>query len=114
MTGPFLTGPWKADAAGLVLSVRLTPKGGRDAIDGVEELADGRAVLKIRVRAAPTDGEANSALTKLLAKAFDVASRSVVLTSGASARIKRLHIAGDAAALMTRLETILTKSQVKS
>jgi uncharacterized protein len=29
--------------------VRLTPKGGRDAIDGIERLADGRAVLKARV-----------------------------------------------------------------
>jgi uncharacterized protein YggU (UPF0235/DUF167 family) len=40
--------------------VRLTPKGGWDAVDGIEQLADGRSVLKVRVRAAASDGEANA------------------------------------------------------
>ena len=30
--------PWRATEAGLTLVVRLTPKGGRDAIDGVETI----------------------------------------------------------------------------
>ena len=50
------------DADGIVLAVRLTPKGGRDSIDGVDTLADGTVVLKARVRAAPSEGEANAAL----------------------------------------------------
>ena len=54
--------------------MRLTPKGGRDAIDGIEQLADGRAVLKVRVRAAASEGEANAALVKLVAKALGVAT----------------------------------------
>ena len=33
--------PWRATADGVVLSCRLTPKGGRDAIDGVATLSDG-------------------------------------------------------------------------
>ena len=53
-----------------VLDVRLTPRGGRDAIEGVEQLADGRAVLKARVRAAPSEGEANAALCRLIADAL--------------------------------------------
>ncbi len=48
--------PWSAVAGGIALSVRLTPKGGRDGIDGIEILADGRPVLKVRVRAAPSEG----------------------------------------------------------
>ena len=40
-----------ATPGGVVLAVRLTPKGGRDAIDGVETLGDGRPVLNARVRA---------------------------------------------------------------
>ena len=44
------------------VTVRLTPKGGRDAVDGIERMADGRSVLKVRVRAAPSEGEANAAL----------------------------------------------------
>jgi len=51
--------PWTAAAGGLLLVVRLTPRGGRDAIDGIEELADGRAVLKVRVRATPSEGESS-------------------------------------------------------
>jgi uncharacterized protein YggU (UPF0235/DUF167 family) len=35
----------------LVLSVRLTPNSFRDEIGGSDHLADGRTVLKVRVRA---------------------------------------------------------------
>ncbi|MBI4366616.1 MAG: DUF167 domain-containing protein, partial [Deltaproteobacteria bacterium] len=48
--------PWSAIAGGIALAVRLTPKGGRDAIDGIESLADGRSVLKARVAAPPSEG----------------------------------------------------------
>ncbi len=98
--------PWAAVAGGVVLHVRLTPKGGRDAIDGIEQMADGRSVLKARVRAAPSEGEANEALIRLMAKALEVPRRDVTLTAGATARIKRLTIAGDASALMARLEKL--------
>jgi len=45
---------------GAALAVRLTPKSGCDAIDGVQEFGDGRPALMVRVRAAPADGEANA------------------------------------------------------
>jgi uncharacterized protein len=98
--------PWAIAPGGLSVSIRLTPKGGRDAIDGIEALADGRAVLKVRVRAVPSEGEANAALIKLMAKALGVAPRQVTLAAGATARIKRLTIAGDATALAAALEKI--------
>lgn len=98
---------WRVVAGGLSLTVRLTPKGGRDAIDGVERLADGRAVLRARVRAAATGGEANAALVKLLARVLDVAPRSVDLVAGETARIKRLKIDGSGPALAAALERIL-------
>jgi uncharacterized protein YggU (UPF0235/DUF167 family) len=99
--------PWSASADGLVLSVRLTPKGGRDAIEGVERMADGRHVLKARVRAAPFEGEANDALTRLIAKTLDVPARAVNLTAGATSRIKRIAVSGDAAALAAKLEKLV-------
>jgi len=89
-----------------VLHVRLTPKGGRDSVDGIERLADGRSVLKARVRAAASEGEANDALVRLLAKALGVPPRAVTLRSGATSRIKRLAIAGDPAKLAAALERI--------
>ncbi|MFN3658233.1 MAG: DUF167 family protein [Pseudolabrys sp.] len=99
--------PWSLAAGGVTLVVRLTPKGGRDAIDGVETLSDGRAVLKARVRAAPSEGEANDALCRLLAKALGVAPRDVTLAAGATARVKRLTVAGDGPTLVARLEKLL-------
>lgn len=98
--------PWIATASGVTLAVRLTPKGGRDSIDGIETLSDGRAVLKARVRAVPSEGEANTALVKLLAKSLDVPARSVAVTGGATARVKRIAIDGDAATLIARLEKL--------
>lgn len=99
--------PWTASATGLAVVVRLTPRGGRDAIDGVEILSDGRPVLKVRVRAAPTEGEANAALVRLLAKSLDVPARAVNLTAGATARVKRVEIEGDASTLAEKLETFV-------
>lgn len=88
--------PWAISAEGLVLTVRLTAKSGRDAIDGVARLADGRSVLKARVRAAASNGEANRALVRLLARTFDIAPGNVALVAGATSRLKRLLIRGDA------------------
>jgi uncharacterized protein len=87
-----------------VLAVRLTPKGGRDSVDGMEQLADGRSVLKVRVRAAASEGEANAALVKLIAKTIGVAPREVELVAGATSRVKRLRIAGNGTALAAALE----------
>jgi uncharacterized protein YggU (UPF0235/DUF167 family) len=99
-----VAGPWAATAGGVDLTVRLTPKGGRDSIDGVALLADGRAVLKVRVRAAPSEGEANDALCRLVAKSVGVPPRDVSLAAGATARVKRLMIAGDSPTLIAALE----------
>jgi uncharacterized protein (TIGR00251 family) len=98
--------PWTFTPDGLLLTVRLTPKGGRDALDGIAQLADGRAVLKARVRAAASEGEANSALVQLIARTLAVPPTSVSLIAGETARIKRLKIAGDASALATNLERL--------
>ena len=99
--------PWHVVTDGLALTVRLTPKGGRDAIDGVERMADGRSVLKVRVRAAPGDGEANAALLGLIAKSLGVATRQVSLAAGATARVKRLKIDGAGPALAAALAKIV-------
>ena len=98
--------PWAPTAGGLVLTVRLTPKGGRDAIDGIEQMADGRAVLRVRVRAPPREGEANDALVRFMAKALGVPPRAVELATGQTARLKRLKISGSAIALAEVLEKI--------
>ena len=98
--------PWTVTAGGLIVVVRLTPKGGRDEIDRVERLSNGKWVLKARVRAVASEGEPNDALMRLLAKSLDVAPRRVSLIAGATARIKRLMIAGDGKVLAAALEQL--------
>src|SRR5260370_28669452 len=99
--------PWRSEAGALILSVRLTPKGGQDAIDGIAQLADGRSVLKVRVRAPASEGEANAALVKLIAKTLGVAPRDVRLVAGASARLKRAKVAGAGATLAVTLDKLI-------
>jgi uncharacterized protein YggU (UPF0235/DUF167 family) len=86
--------------------VRLTPKGGRDAVEGWETASDGSEHLKARVRAVPEDGKANTALIALLAKTLAVPKSTVRIASGATARLKKIEIAGDANALAIRLEEL--------
>jgi uncharacterized protein (TIGR00251 family) len=100
--------PWSLDPGGLTLAVRLTPKGGRDSIEGIESLADGRSVLKARVRAAPSEGEANAALLALIAKSLRIPVRDVTLVAGATSRIKRVRIAGGGPSLLAALEKMCT------
>jgi uncharacterized protein (TIGR00251 family) len=99
-----MTRPWVALADGVMVSVRLTPKSGRDAVDGIAVRADGTCVLQMRVRAAPSEGEANAALIKLLAATLGVPARRISLAAGAKGRVKRLKIEGDGAALTAALQ----------
>ena len=96
--------PWRPRADGLEIRVRVTPRGGRDAINGVEALADGRTVLKVRVRTVPEDGAANAAVRRLLATALGLPASAVALAAGATARVKTLAVTGDAAALASALD----------
>jgi uncharacterized protein len=102
--------PWTAAADGVFVDVRLTPRGGRDAIEGIESRADGRAVVKARVRAAPSEGEANDALCRLLARALDVAPRNVTIATGATARIKRVMIKGQVNAIVAALQKLAAQA----
>jgi uncharacterized protein len=75
--------------------MRLTPRASRDALGAVEILADGKAVLTARVRAAPSEGEANIALIKLIAKALKLPASRVSITQGPTSRVKMVLAQGD-------------------
>jgi len=98
--------PWRAAAGGVLLDLRVTPKSGRDAIDGIEQLASGQTVLKLRVRALPTDGEANDAVIALIAKSLKLPKSNVTLERGGASRVKTLRLAGDATAIASALEQV--------
>jgi uncharacterized protein YggU (UPF0235/DUF167 family) len=96
--------PWRATPDGIVVACRLTPKGGRDAIDGAATLADGTRVLLVRVRAVPEGGKANDALLRLIADKAGAPASRAQLVSGAKSRLKQVAISGDPAALIAALE----------
>jgi uncharacterized protein (TIGR00251 family) len=91
--------PWRYSTAGVSVALRVTPRGGRDDIDGLETLANGRTVIKVRVRAIADGGEANRAVTELLAKALGVPKAKVRILSGATSRLKQIAVDGDPAKL---------------
>jgi len=99
--------PWRITPAGLLVAVRLTPRGGRDALGSVEVLSDGKAVLTARVRVAPTEGEANQALIKLIGKALKVPASRVSIAQGATSRVKMVAIEGDGSALQVSLLSMI-------
>ena len=85
--------PWRPTRTGIAVRFRLTPRSSKEAVEGIEETAEGPA-FKARVRAVPEDGAANAALEKLVAQWLGVARRDVKLSSGAKSRIKVLAIDG--------------------
>jgi uncharacterized protein (TIGR00251 family) len=91
--------PWRYSIQGISIALRVTPRGGRDDIDGVETLANGRVVVKVRVRAIADGGEANRAVMELLAKALGVPKAKVRILSGATSRLKQIAVDGDPAKL---------------
>jgi uncharacterized protein YggU (UPF0235/DUF167 family) len=101
--------PWRYSPAGVSVSLRVTPRGG----DGIETLANGRSVVKVRVRAIAEGGEANRAVTELLAKSLGVSRTSVRLLAGATSRMKQIAIDGDPARLGEALR-VLTSAKTKA
>lgn len=80
--------PWyRWDGTDLLLDVHVQPGARHDRIEGTHGER-----LKIRIRAAPVDGKANSHLLRFLAASFGVATRQVSIEAGAGTRTKRVRI----------------------
>ena len=93
------------------MALRVTPRGGRDDIDGLKTLADGRTVLKVRVRAVAEGGEANRAVTELLADALGVPKARVRIVSGETSRLKQVAVDGDPERLGQALRALVSVKQ---
>jgi uncharacterized protein (TIGR00251 family) len=80
------------------LSVRVTPRSSRNAIEVTGES------VKVWVTASPTDGQANDAVCRLVAEELGVAAASVTVKRGHKSRDKVLAIQGlDAIEVRRRL-----------
>jgi hypothetical protein len=69
------------------ISVRLTPRAGRDEIAGWQD-----GVLRVRVTAPPVEGKANAALERLLAGALGVPKSRVRVAGGERSRDKTIVV----------------------
>ena len=76
------------------IAVRVTPRGGRDGVDGWMRDDSGRLLLKVRVAAAAAEGEANAAVIAVLAKALGRPKSALAVVSGQTARVKRIAVDG--------------------
>ena len=97
---------WRLETDGVAVWLRVSPKGARDVIEGVETLSDGRRVLKARVRAAPENGKANAAVIELVADWLSAPKRAISIRSGETARIKQIFIAGAPATYLETLQSL--------
>ena len=93
-------------ASGIRFAVRVTARGGRDAIEGWQEDARGEPYLKLRVRAVAEDGKANAAVEALLAKALKLPRKSLRISAGGQSRMKMIEVDGPAADLAERLRAL--------
>jgi uncharacterized protein (TIGR00251 family) len=99
--------PYAAIGGGVRLALRLTPRASRKGVDGVVADAEGRSLLKLRLVAPPVEGVANEALIAFLAKTLSLRKADIIIRSGETSRVKSLHLAGDSAAILQKLDAWL-------
>lgn len=74
------------------LRVRATPNARQSEIIGWDDDPQAGRILRVRIAAAPVDGEANKALRDFLAKSLGLPRSKVVLEKGSSSRFKTFEI----------------------
>lgn len=79
------------DDFGSTLHVRVTAKASMNKIK-VEELADGKKLIRVYVTAVAADGKANKEVIKLLAKALGIPPSSLSITRGLTSRDKVITV----------------------
>ena len=99
--------PYAAVEGGVRLALRLIPRASRNGVDGIVQDAEGRPLLKLRLVAPPVEGAANAALIAFLANALSLRKADITIRSGETSRVKILHLAGDSAAILQRLDAWL-------
>ena len=79
----------RREADGVSFEVWVQPRSSKMEISGLHD-----GVLRVRLTAPPVDGAANKQCIELLSRKMKIPKRAIRITSGASARRKRLKISG--------------------
>lgn len=83
----------------LTFKVLVVPRASRSEIVGEHDGA-----LRVRIAAAPIDGEANEELVRFLARALKVPRNAVVVIGGQTSRLKSIAVTGIAADTLLMLD----------
>jgi len=81
--------PFRRVDGGIILEVRVDPRASRA---GIGDIVDG--VLKVKLTAAPVDGEANRQLIEILSREFGVRKGAIRILKGDKARRKSILLEG--------------------
>ena len=82
----------------IMFAVRVTPRAAREAVGGERE-----GSLLVRVTAAPTEGAANDAVIRALARALDIAPSEIRIERGGAGRLKTVSAPARAAEALGRV-----------
>ena len=85
-----------AAQSNITITVRVTPRSGRDEVMGRKVFEDGVQAVCVRVTAAPDGGKANKAVCKAVASSLGVPKTAVEVVSGHTARRNQLSISATA------------------
>lgn len=96
---------WRAGSRGVSIAVKVQPHARRAGLLGRIPDIDGER-LRVALTEPAEGGHANEAVCRAMADALGVSRAAVALTAGATSRQKRLHIDGDPAELIERLEAL--------
>lgn len=86
--------PFQETEKGIHLFIRVTPNAKVTKIEGIETRADGRPVVKLRVKEVPDKGKANAAALALLAKFLSLPKSRLCVIAGATGRDKTVLLQG--------------------
>jgi uncharacterized protein YggU (UPF0235/DUF167 family) len=92
---------------GVRLAVKAKPGLSRSRPPKIVALADGKRAVEIAVAAVAEDGRANRALLDFLAEATGLRKADLSIRVGGGGRLKLIDIAGDPAALRTKVSAWL-------
>ena len=102
--------PFRFDADGALVRVRVTPKASVTKVRGPVDAPDGRLALKVAVAAPPEDGKANAELVGHLAGVWGLPKSRLSIVSGARDRKKVVRIVGERSDIEERLRDWWTRS----
>ena len=87
--GPALLTPFRPNATGTSIAIRVQPRASRNEIAGLHG-----AELRVRITAPPVDGAANEALVAFIAGELGLSRSDVTMLAGEGSRSKILSVRG--------------------